>query len=273
MEPLVGEPFAAAPDVHVIPTYWPVPGAGVLPMNAFLIHAAEPVLVDSGVGVRSAEFIDALASLIDLPALRWIWLTHDDRDHTGSLLRLLELAPRARVATPFFAVGRMLPGGPFPLDRLHVVNAGDRLDVGDRTLTAWRPPLYDSPATVGLLDTSSGVLVSSDCFGAPLPTLEEARVTDVGQVAEAVVTANQVAWATVDSPWVTTVDRPAFNRTLDLVERVQPTTILSSHLPPARGRTAQLVAALRQAPAAEAPPATTQAELEALLAAMAPDAA
>ena len=39
MEPFLGEPFAARRDVHVIPTYWPIPNAGVLPMNAFLVNA------------------------------------------------------------------------------------------------------------------------------------------------------------------------------------------------------------------------------------------
>lgn len=273
MEPILGDPFAAAPDTHVIPTYWPVPGVGYLPMNAFLIAGSEPVLVDTGVGVLSPQFIDALASLIPLSELRWIWLTHDDRDHTGSLLRLLELAPRATVLTPFFAVGRMLPDGAFPLDRLHLVNAGDTVDVGDRRLTAWRPPLFDSPATAGLLDRSTGVLFSSDCFGAPLPTLEEARVGEVGDLAPELLQQSQIAWATADSPWVTEVDRSRFGRSLDLVEQLRPSAVLSSHLPPARGRTAQLTGALRLAPDADPAPGTTQSELEALLAGMAPDAA
>ena len=42
MGPMVGEPFAAGHDVQVIPTYWPVPNVGVLPMNAFVIRADEP---------------------------------------------------------------------------------------------------------------------------------------------------------------------------------------------------------------------------------------
>jgi flavorubredoxin len=107
MQPFLGEPFAASHDVHVIPTYWPVPKAGVLPMNAFVLRGAEPVLVDAGVGVLSEAFLDAVASIVPLRELRWIWLTHEDRDHTGSLLRLLELAPQARLISNFFAVGRL----------------------------------------------------------------------------------------------------------------------------------------------------------------------
>ena len=64
----------------------------------------------------------------------------------------------------------MLPERPFPLDRVRLINSGETLNVGDRNLLALRPPLFDSPATVGFLDDQSGLLFSSDCFGAPLPT-------------------------------------------------------------------------------------------------------
>jgi glyoxylase-like metal-dependent hydrolase (beta-lactamase superfamily II) len=270
MEPVVGEPFAAGNDVHVIPSYWPVPGVGVLPMNAFVIRADEPVLVDTGAGALGDDFVAALASIVRPADLRWIWLTHEDRDHTGSLLRLLGLAPRARVVSTFLAVGRILPETPFPLDRLRVVNPGDTVNVGDRNLTAVRPPLYDSPGTTGFLDDRSGIYYSSDCFGAPLPTPEEAAARDVAEVPEQTLAQGQLAWATVDSPWVTMADPDRFARTLERVRRLYPTAILSSHLPPMHRDLDRVLEALRCAPVAEPAPGTTQAELEALLAGFGP---
>ena len=44
------KPHQAAPDTVVLPTFHPVPGLGVLPVNAFVIKAKEPVLVDTGLG-------------------------------------------------------------------------------------------------------------------------------------------------------------------------------------------------------------------------------
>ncbi|MFA9431964.1 MBL fold metallo-hydrolase [Egicoccus sp. AB-alg2] len=273
MDPFLGDPFAVGRDLHVVPTYWPVPNAGILPMNAFLLHAAEPVLVDTGAGILGDDFVDAVASVLPLERLRWIWLTHEDRDHTGSLLRLLELAPQARLISNFFAVGRMLPETPIPLDRLHVVNAGDRVHVGDRELTAIRPPLFDSPATTGFLDAATGTLVASDCFGGPLPSLEEATAHSTMGLDPEVVAQGQLAWASVDMPWVTSVDEQVFARDLDAVRRMQPTTVLSSHLPPVIGRTEELLQTMRRAPRAEPVPGPTQAELEALLATFEPGAA
>jgi glyoxylase-like metal-dependent hydrolase (beta-lactamase superfamily II) len=270
MDPVLGEPFAAAPDTQVIPTYWPVPNVGVIPMNAFVIRAAEPVLVDTGTAALSDQFVDALESIVRPQDLRWIWLTHEDRDHTGSLHRLLELAPRATVVTTFMAIGRMLPERPFPLDRVRLINSGETLNVGDRNLLALRPPLFDSPATVGFLDDRSGLLFSSDCFGAPLPTAAEAAAHRADHLDPGTLAAAQTAWATVDSPWVTMVDPATLGHALDRVRAAQPRAVLSSHLPPIHGCTDRILDTLAAAPSADPVPGVTQAELEALLAGFEP---
>jgi flavorubredoxin len=271
MQPTFGTPFAASRDVQVLPTYWPVPNAGTLPMNAFVVRAAEPVLVDTGVGALSDEFIEALADIVPLRELRWIWLTHEDRDHTGSLMRLLELAPQVKLISNFFAVGRMLPEAAIPLDRLRVVNPGESVNVGDRNLRAIRPPLFDSPATTGFLDDATGDLIVSDCFGAPLPP-SDAEAASSDELDPALVREGQLAWATVDMPWVSYVDEDLFARELEAVRRLQPTTVLSSHLPPVHSGLDRLLETLRAAPRAEPVPGPTQAELEVLLASFDPAA-
>ncbi len=99
--------YKAAPDIDVLTTSFPVPGFGLIPINAFVLHAAEPVLVDTGTMVESDEFLTALRTVIDPSDLRYIWLTHTDFDHIGSLGRLLEEHPQIRVVTSFLGVGIM----------------------------------------------------------------------------------------------------------------------------------------------------------------------
>ena len=53
--------YKAAPDIDVLTSSFPVPGFGLIPINAFVLHAAEPVLVDTGTVVESDDFMDALS--------------------------------------------------------------------------------------------------------------------------------------------------------------------------------------------------------------------
>ncbi len=258
-------PYQAAPDVHVLPANVALPGVGVLPVNAYVLLAEEPVLIDAGMGVDGDQFMDALASIIDPKSLRWIWLTHDDADHTGSLQRVFEVAPSARLVTHAFSALRMASWWPVPLDRVHAIRVGDRLPVGDRTLRAVAPPLYDSPLSTGLLDEATGALFSVDSFGALLPEASQ----DAGEVPQAALAGGMRAWATSDSPWAHLVDRQHFAQVLDGVRRLQPTRIFSSHLPAASGASLEaFLRVLESVPDAEPALAPSNEEFAQMLAAM-----
>lgn len=224
-------PYQAGPDVHVLPANLSLPGVGVLPINAFLLMAEEPVLIDTGIGVDADDFVAALASLVDLKRLRWIWLTHDDADHTGAIQKVMEYAPNATLVTHALAALRMGTWWPVPMHRVRALRVGDEIPAGDRTLTAVAPPLFDNPMSIGLLDQSTGALFSVDAFGAILPE----STTDADDVPPDALAGGMVGWATTDSPWAHILDRERFSVVLDRVRRIAPRRILSSHLPAAGG--------------------------------------
>jgi glyoxylase-like metal-dependent hydrolase (beta-lactamase superfamily II) len=202
--------------------------------------------------------------------VRWIWLTHPDRDHTGALFDLLDQAPRARVVTTFLGMGIMSTDRPLPPHRVHLVNPGQTLDAGDRTLVAFRPPLFDSPATVGFYDPRARACFSSDCFGAPLPSAELARSDGVGDIPRGELRRAQLMWAAVDSPWVHTTDQARYAATIAPLRAMGPELILSTHLPPAAGHTDELLDMLALAPGADAFVGPDQHALEELLASFEP---
>jgi hypothetical protein len=77
----------------------------------------------------------------------------------------------------------------------------------------------------------------------------------------------QVFWASVDSSWLHKVDRAVFASELDRIRGLEPTMILSSHLPAARGSSMErLLDALAAVP--DAPPfvGPDQVALEQMLA-------
>lgn len=242
-----------------------IPGLGVLPVNAFFLAGAQPLLVDTGLPPSSEEFLDVVGSLVDLADLRWIWLSHPDRDHTGSLYELLELAPQAKVITTFLGVGICSIDRPLPLDRVFLLNPGQSIDLGDRTLTCLRPPLYDSPATCGFVESTSGAVFSSDCFGAPVSTHELAGAADVSDVPPGELAAGQRLWASVDSPWLSTADPKAFAAGLEPLRALDPSLLLSTHLPPAQRRSAEFLDRVADLPGLTPFQGPDQAALEAML--------
>ena len=257
-------------DVTVLNDHLPVPGIGFLAVNAFVLHATEPVVVDTGLSLPDRGFMDALGSVIDPQDVRWIWLTHPDRDHTGALFELLEAAPRARLITTFLAAGIMSTYRPLPMDRVFLLNPGQSIDVGDRTLTGFRPPLFDNPATVGFYDQSTGVCFSSDCFGAPVASADLAMASDVGDISDTDLRAGQLLWATVDSPWVHLTDPNVFLGTVQPLRELNPDLVLSTHLPPIVGRTSECFEMLAQAPQAAPFVGPDQRALEEMLAGFEP---
>ncbi len=58
--------------------------------------------------------------------------------------------------------------------RIHMLEPGQGIDVGDRSLLPFRPPVYDAPETMGFVDARTRVLFSADAFGALLPEPVEA---------------------------------------------------------------------------------------------------
>jgi glyoxylase-like metal-dependent hydrolase (beta-lactamase superfamily II) len=231
------------------------------------------MLVDTGLPASRAEFLDALWSEVEPADLRWVYLTHPDRDHTGSLMEVLEAAPQARVVTTFLGLGILGIDFPITPDRVYLLNPGQTLDLGDRQVECFRPPVFDSPATTGFLDRSTGTMFSSDCFGAPMPTPQAVEVEDIKDLVSDELEAAQRLWTTVDSPWVLGVDRSAFRGSLEAMRAMDPALLLSTHLPAARNAMPALLDTLATAPDADPFVGPDQAALEALLASFEPQPA
>ena len=123
--------YKVASDIEVLTSNFPIPGYGQVAINAFVIKGSEPILVDTGAAVQSKEFMPALRSVIDPADLKWLWLTHTDFDHIGSLHQLLAENPKLRVITSFLSVGIMSLYDPLPMDRLYLVNPGEKITIAE----------------------------------------------------------------------------------------------------------------------------------------------
>jgi flavorubredoxin len=258
------KPHQAMPDIEVLPANFPIPGAGILPINSFVIKAKEPVLVDTGMRIDSEKFMKALESIIDPHDLKWVWLTHDDADHIGNIQKILEVAPSARLVANSLAVLRMSTAWQVPMHRVYWLNSGDSISVGDRKLTAVRPPLFDNPTTIGIYDNKSEAFFSADCFGAIIPSPAQ----NADDITEKDLAKGMISWASADSPWVHMVEPSRFIEALDMIRQIAPKMIFSAHLPPAQGKTEQLLELLARVPTSTHFIAPNQTALEQMLAQM-----
>ena len=236
-------------------------------LNTMVIRAAEPVVVDTGVMENREQYLADVFSLVEPEDIRWVFISHDDVDHTGNLNELMALAPNATLVIDWFMQERMGATLDVPPTRWRWVRDGDTLDVGDRTLHVVRPPVFDSGTTRGLFDPCTGVYWGSDAFASPMPT-------PVRHVAEI----DPVAWvegihtfARYISPWLEVVDDHRFQRTVDRIEALQPRVLAGCHTQVIDGRfVAEAIAATRGAPTATVPAQPDQSVLDAIVAAIEP---
>jgi flavorubredoxin len=253
------EPYRIAEETFVIPWALEAPPVGHFPMNSMVIRGAEPIIVDTGAPAVRAHWLEAAWSVVDPLDVRWVFLTHDDRDHSGNLVPILAACPNATLLTTWFSLGRMAEEWETPINRCRFVNDGDTIDVGDRTLVATRPPLYDNPTTRALFDTKTDVLWSVDTFATNVP----APMPDIGELTDDEFRDGQLFGGRLVSPWYTLLDVGKFRAVVDDFERLGAEVVAGCHSPVLHGRrVAEAFDLLRQLP--DVPPwqEFTQADLD-----------
>jgi Metallo-beta-lactamase superfamily len=232
------ETYTAVTDIRVLQYNEPAGPFGFLPINAFLIKAKEPVLIDTSVPWVEEGFLEALWSEIDPEDLRWIFITHEDGDHCGNLAAVLERAPNARVVLSFLGMLKIGPLVASMPERLYIATPGQSFDAGDRRFRVIRPPLFDSGASIGFFDERTRSLFAADSFGGLLPR----PTTDVREVADG-FREGFVVFNHANTAWIGLVDEAKFAAHLDRgVSRLAPEVILAVHAPALVGMTEDLIA-------------------------------
>lgn len=261
-------PTRIAPETFLVHDHH---GEGSAPvsvgLNTMVIRGAEPVVVDTGMAEHRNQFLADVFSLVDPEDIRWVFISHDDVDHTGNVNELMAAAPNATLVIDWFMQERMGGSLEVPPSRWRWAQDGDTLDVGDRTLHLVRPPIYDSPTTRGLFDPTTGVYWGSDAFAAPMPV----PVRHASELGEDDWIVGLHTFAQYVSPWLSLVDEAKYQRTVDRIEVLDPKVLVGCHTPVVDGdHVAAAIAATRTAPWATVAPQPDQAVLDALQAVLEP---
>jgi flavorubredoxin len=221
------DPFQIAPDTFVIPNLSPAGPGQYVAVNTMLIRGAEPVIVDTGAPIHRELWLDKVFSLVEPEDVRWIFLSHDDGDHTGGIVDALERCPNATLIGNFFLVERLGLEIDLPLHRIRSVDHGERFDAGDRTLHLFRPPIFDGPTTRGLYDPTTATMWIVDSF-ASLVTGADA-LHDVNEVPAEMYEETFRLFNSMISPWHQWLDPAVYRRHVDEVEAMGVLTVASAH--------------------------------------------
>jgi flavorubredoxin len=240
-------PTEIAPDTFVLHSVQPALGQPLFVyLNSLVIRGAEPMIVDTGTINNRKQWLEDVFSIVEPRDVKWIFLSHDDVDHTGNLDDTVEACPNAKLVCSWAMIERHTNAFNWPLDRCRWVTDGQSFDIGDRTILAMRPPVYDSPTTRGLFDPTTGVYWAVDTFATPLPD-PQMSIADLDdefwQFGLALFALGAV------SPWLSMVDPDKYSDYVDGVQNLDIKTIAACHSPVIEGEhIAKAFARVRELP-------------------------
>lgn len=253
--------FAVAHETFVIPEAVPVPGVGQMAVNAMVIRGAQPMLLDTLATVHRDIYLKEVFDIVEPEDVRWLFLSHEDRDHSGAIMQVLKECPNAKLITSFLGLGKLSEEFSIPPERVHLMNDGDRLDIGDRVVTALRPPLFDSSATAGLWDPSTEVYFSADCFG----TVCEQSPHYTDEISDTDYEEGFFWMNRVNHIWFEHIPEAVIGAAADRIKALDSKLIVSGHGPVERKNTARMCDRIKRVAGMKPVHLPSQVEFEAML--------
>ena len=220
-------PVPIAPDTWLIPNLAAAEPGTFVPVNSMLIRGEQPIIVDTGAPIHRENWQAQVFSLVEPEDVRWVFLSHDDGDHTGSLHDVLAMCPRATVVINAFGTERLNLERPLPMDRLRWLEPGSTFDAGDRRMRLVLPPIFDGPTTRGVLDERTGVLWAVDSFAA----LTTGAVHRREEVPDDLYDETFPLFNSLVSPWHQWLDPVKYGAHVDSVAALRPEAVASAHGP------------------------------------------
>lgn len=134
--------------------------------NSYLIHEEKTVLIDTVWKPYAADFVQNLASEVDLDRIDFIVMNHGEVDHSGSLPALMEKIPNTPIFCTANAVKSLTGQYHHPEWNYNVVKTGDSLDIGNgKKLVFVEMKMLHWPDSMATYMTGDNVLFSNDAFG------------------------------------------------------------------------------------------------------------
>lgn len=150
--------------------------------NAYLVEGTEKTALLDTVDPPMVETL--MGQLDAVPKIDYIVSHHAEQDHSGSIPRILEKYPQAKIVSTPKAKTMLVDLLKIPEDSFITVADGETISLGDRTLKFIHTPWVHWPETMVTYLEEKHILFSCDFYGSHIATTD-LFVTNEGRVYEA----------------------------------------------------------------------------------------
>jgi anaerobic nitric oxide reductase flavorubredoxin len=142
---------------------WPIAQEGVS-YNSYLINDEKKAIIDLTKSIKGDEYFAKIDHITDITKIDYVIINHMEPDHSGLIRTLRRIAPEVTLVgsaktkdmlEKFFSI----------TDNVLVINDGDTLRLGKRTLRFISTPFLHWPETIMTYDILDRILFSCDAFG------------------------------------------------------------------------------------------------------------
>ena len=142
---------------------WPITNEGVS-YNSYLIDDKKKAIIDLTKSFKGDEYLNQIDELIDISKVDYVVVNHMEPDHSGILRTLKRIAPQVTLLGSA-KTKEMLESFFSIKENVRVVNDGDTLSLGKRTLKFFSTPFLHWPETMMTYEVSQRILFPCDAFG------------------------------------------------------------------------------------------------------------
>lgn len=133
--------------------------------NSYLIKDEKTVLVDTVWKPHSNTFIETLETEVGIANIDMVIVNHNEPDHGGGLVALLEKNPNIEVVCSVNGVDIIKKHFNNPDWNFHPVKTGDVINIGKANLTFVEMTMIHWPDSMMTFMSGTNILFSNDAFG------------------------------------------------------------------------------------------------------------
>lgn len=187
--------------------------------NSYIIFGRDKTALIDTVDPEKTHILLRNLEKLQVNNIDYIVANHAEQDHSGSIPKILEIHPNAKIVTNAKAKGFLVDLLHIEEDRFIVIKEGDKLRLGGKTLTFYMTPWVHWPETMSTYLLEDGILFTCDFFGAHI-----ASSNIFSDDSDIVYEAAKRYYAEIMMPF-----RVAIRKNIAKVKEINPKMIAPSH--------------------------------------------